>query len=88
MKILKIIVGFLIGIVLGLFLSRNRQTTAVYNRLQEKRAKDALYAVKLRHDASAEIEKISKEIRDETVENIAHRFFTVFKHKPDGGGQT
>ena len=86
-KLLKIVVGFLIGIVLGLFLSRNKQTGAVYKRLQEKRKKDSLYAVKLRQDTQKEIDKISKEIRDETVQNIANNFFTAFKHKPGSDGQ-
>lgn len=82
-KILKIIIGFLIGVILGLFLTRNKQTAAVYKRVQEKREKDALYAVKLRQDADEEIKKVSKEIRDESIENISNKFFTAFKHKPE-----
>lgn len=83
-KVLKIIAGFLIGIVLGIFLSREKHAVGVYKRVEAKRKKDIMYSIKLKRDVDEEIKKMSKEIKDESIENIANYFFNVFGRKPKG----
>lgn len=83
-KILKVIIGFFIGIVLGVFLSKEKHALGVYKRVEEKRKKDILYSIKLKRNMDEEIKKMSKEIRDESIKNTADRFFNVFSRKPKG----
>lgn len=82
--ILKIIVVFFIGVFTAMFFSRKKRELAVYTRIQKRRDESALFAVRLRQNTEKELQKITKEVRDESVENIANRFFDVFGRKPKG----